>query len=174
VLTGSAEVMKLCERDVFFFTTFGGETLSLAAARATLRKLREQRVPDHIAALGRRVHEGLSALLHELELSSVRSIGLPYRTMLGFDGSECNPLELKSFVQQELFRHGILWGGFHNFSLAHTEADADYLLEAYREIFPRLKAAIDSRSVAIQLRGRPVEPVFRKTTKFHTRPKPMA
>jgi glutamate-1-semialdehyde aminotransferase len=174
VLTGKAEVMKLCERDVFFFTTFGGETLSLAAAKATLRKLRERRVPEHIAALGRRVHEGLSALLQELELPSVRSVGLPYRTMLGFDGAECSPLELKSFVQQELFRYGILWGGFHNFSLAHTEADVDYLLDAYREIFPQLKAAIAARSVASQLRGRPVEPVFRKTTKFHTRPKPAA
>ena len=104
----------------------------------------------------------------------VRSIGLPYRTMLGFDGTECDPLELKSFVQQELIRHGVLWGGFHNFSHAHSETDVDYLLAAYREIFPRLKAAVAAGSVSRELRGRPVEPVFRKTTKFHTRPKPVA
>lgn len=172
VLTGKAEIMKLCERDVFFFTTFGGEALSLAAAKATLNKLRAEHVPEHIAALGARVHAGLTELLGQLELSSVRSIGLPYRTMLGFDGSEANPLEMKSFVQQELIRHGILWGGFHNFSLAHTPEDVDYLLGAYREILPRLKAAIAAGNVAAELRGKAVEPVFRKTTKFHTRPKP--
>src|SRR5882757_6447795 len=32
VLTGRADVMQLLERDVFFYTTFGGEALSLAAA----------------------------------------------------------------------------------------------------------------------------------------------
>lgn len=174
VLTGNAEIMKLCERDVFFFTTFGGEALSLAAAKATLQKLRAARVPEHIAALGARLHAGLCRLLEELELSCVRSIGLPYRTMLGFDGTECNPLELKSFVQQELIRHGVLWGGFHNFSLAHTLDDVDYVLGAYREILPRLRAAVASGSVARELRGRTVEPVFRKTTKFHSRPKPAA
>ena len=39
VLTGRAEVMRLLERDVFFYSTFGGEALPLAAAHATLRAL---------------------------------------------------------------------------------------------------------------------------------------
>ena len=34
VVTGRREVMALCDKQVFFFTTFGGEALSLAAARA--------------------------------------------------------------------------------------------------------------------------------------------
>src|SRR5262249_61783806 len=44
VLTGRADVMDLLERDVFFFTTFGGEALSLAAARATLEAMHESDV----------------------------------------------------------------------------------------------------------------------------------
>ena len=36
VLTGRAEVMRLLHEEVFFFSTFGGEALSLAAAMATL------------------------------------------------------------------------------------------------------------------------------------------
>ena len=36
ILTGKREIMKLLEKDVFFFTTFGGEALSLAAAKALL------------------------------------------------------------------------------------------------------------------------------------------
>ena len=35
VLTGRADVMRLLEKDVFFFSTFGGEALSLAAAAAS-------------------------------------------------------------------------------------------------------------------------------------------
>ncbi len=62
VLAGRREVMSLLEKDVFFFTTFGGEALSLAAARATLRELRSRDVPRQIARHGRRVREGVNAL----------------------------------------------------------------------------------------------------------------
>jgi glutamate-1-semialdehyde 2,1-aminomutase len=47
-------------------------------------------------------------------------------------------------------------------------------LSAYREVLPRLRDAVSSRSLALLLRGRPLEPVFRKTSKFNTRPKPAA
>src|SRR5262249_3726864 len=36
ILTGRKDVMQLLDKDVFFFTTFGGEALSLAAAKATI------------------------------------------------------------------------------------------------------------------------------------------
>src|SRR5438105_4779070 len=45
VLAGRADVMSLLEKDVFFYTTFGGEALSLAAAVATIDELREKAVP---------------------------------------------------------------------------------------------------------------------------------
>ena len=44
-LAGRADVMRLLDRDVFFFTTFGGEALSLAAAKATLAELKAGEVP---------------------------------------------------------------------------------------------------------------------------------
>ncbi|MEJ7662755.1 MAG: aminotransferase class III-fold pyridoxal phosphate-dependent enzyme [Hymenobacter sp.] len=44
LLTGRKDVMQLFEQDVFFFTTFGGEALSLAATIATIsRDAREKR-----------------------------------------------------------------------------------------------------------------------------------
>src|SRR5262249_51527131 len=52
VLTGRRDVMGLLENDVFFFTTFGGEALSLAAARATLLELRTRDVPGYLERQG--------------------------------------------------------------------------------------------------------------------------
>src|SRR5262249_52395395 len=49
VLTGRADVMQCLERDVFFYTTFGGEALSLAAAAATIPELRRRKVPETLA-----------------------------------------------------------------------------------------------------------------------------
>ena len=66
ILTGRRDVMALLEKDVFFFTTFGGEALSLAAARATIEEIRAKDVPAHLARLGRRLKDGYNAAAREL------------------------------------------------------------------------------------------------------------
>src|SRR5262249_23419811 len=57
-LTGRRDLMQLFDRDVFFFTTFGGEALSLAAAQATIGVLSAEKVPDHLARQGRKLKDG--------------------------------------------------------------------------------------------------------------------
>ncbi|MCW5806410.1 MAG: aminotransferase class III-fold pyridoxal phosphate-dependent enzyme [Deltaproteobacteria bacterium] len=170
-ITGRADVMKLLEKDIFFFTTFGGEALSLAAAKATIQELRANDVPAQLAARGARLREGYQAITKELGIDWTNIVGMDARTMLTFDGKAGNPLELKSFVQQELIRRGILWTGFHNMSYAHSEADVDYTLGAYREILPDLANHVTKKTVGSALRGKPVEPVFRRVTKFNMKPK---
>jgi len=71
---------------------------------------------------------------------------------------------MKSLVQQELFARGILWSGFHNISLSHTDADIASTLTAYREALVVLRDAVDAGSVRQALLGSPVEPVFRRTS----------
>src|SRR6185295_1564604 len=62
LLTGRRDVMQLLDKDVFFFTTFGGEALSLAAAKATIGELRDKRVPEHLARQGRKLRDGYNAI----------------------------------------------------------------------------------------------------------------
>jgi glutamate-1-semialdehyde 2,1-aminomutase len=171
ILTGRHDVMSLLEKQVFFFTTFGGEALSLAAAKATIEKLRREQVVLHLETLGTRLQDGYNALAHELGLAAVtRCVGFPCRTLVTFEAKAGDPLVFKSFVQQELIRRGILWSGFHNICFAHTAADVDYTLGAWREALSLLRDALAEGKVRERLRGAPVEPVFRRTTQFHTRP----
>jgi glutamate-1-semialdehyde aminotransferase len=174
ILTGRRDIMQLCEKDVFFFTTFGGEALSLAATKATLHELRSHRVPEYLARQGKRVREGYNALAQELGLPFTRCSGFDCRTIVTFDAAAGNPLEMKSYLQQELIKRGILWGGFHNMSYAHTDEDIAYTLDAYREVLPLLKQAVASGSIRGYLKGEPVEPVFRKTSNFNQKPKRQA
>jgi glutamate-1-semialdehyde 2,1-aminomutase len=170
VLAGRADVMQLCEKDVFFFTTFGGEALSLAAAKATVRELREQRVPEYLDRQGQRLKNGYNDLARELDMPYTRCVGAGCRSLVTFDTKSGQPLEMKSLVQQELIKRGILWGGFHNMSFSHTDDDVSYALCAYRETLPFLKRAVDEGRVRETLRGEPVEPVFRRTTHFNVKP----
>ncbi len=96
--------------------------------------------------------------------------GFECRTLVTFDQAAGNPLEMKSFVQQELFKRGVLWGGFHTISFSHTDDDIAHTLAAYREVLPLLRTAVEAKNVRGALRGEAVEPVFRRTSNFNLKP----
>lgn len=170
-ITGRREVMSLLEKEVFFFTTFGGETLSLAAAIACIQFIRNHGVIEHLAFLGQRLLDGLNRLIAELSMDYVTTAGYPFRTIVNFAPSAGNPLEMKTLLQQELIRRGILWSGIHTLCYTHTEEDIDYTLGAYAEILPILKRAVEEGNVKSLLKGGILEPVFRKTSHFNIKPK---
>jgi glutamate-1-semialdehyde aminotransferase len=170
VLTGRRDVMRMLDKDVFFFTTFGGEALSLAAAKATITELRNEDVPAHLARQGKRLREGYNAIARELGLDYTSAVGPDCRSLVTFDAKAGNPLEMKSLVQQEMIRSGVLWGGFHNMSFSHGDAEVEHVLAAYRKALPLLARAVEAKGVRSALRGAPVEPVFRKTSNFNTKP----
>ncbi len=170
VLTGRHEVMQLLEDEVFFFTTFGGETLSLAAAKATITEMRLRNVPAYLAYQGQKLKDGYNQIAADLKLSAVTScVGHPARTLVTFAGDEA--LLLKSLLQQELIKRGVLWTGFHNLSFSHTNEEIGYTLTAIREALTLLKQALESGQPASRLRGEPVQPVFRQTRDFNVKPR---
>lgn len=171
ILTGRKEVMKVLDEDVFFYTTFGGEALSLAAAKATIEELRDKNVPAYLAAQGKKLKDGYNQIANDLGMDFTKCIGYECRSLITFDVKAGNPLEIKALMQQEMIKRGILWGGFHNMSFSHTDADVEYTLKVYREVLQMIKKAVDENNVMKYLKGEPVAPVFRKVSNFHTKPK---
>lgn len=170
-LTGREDVMRLFDKDVFFFTTFGGEALSLAASKATIDIIKDKNVPDYLSKQGEKLKTGYNKIAESLGLDYTKCSGYNCRTIITFDAKAGNPLELKSLVQQEMIKRGILWGGFHNMSFSHSYEDIEYTLKVYSEVLQILKDAVDKNKVKEMLRGEPVEPVFRKTSNFNMKPK---
>lgn len=172
VLAGRADVMSLLDEDVFFFTTFGGEALSLAAAQATIRELRDKDVPADLVAKGQRLMDGYNDIATELSIRDVTHCkGHPARGLIVFDDRGGQSLLMKSLVQQELLRRGVLWSGFHNMCYSHSAADLDHTLAAYGEVLAELKGALQAGDLESRLRGKPVQPVFRRTDSFNLKPR---
>ena len=97
LLTGRKDVMTLFEQDVFFFTTFGGEALSMAAAMATIAEMREKNVPAALAAQGKKLREGYNEIAAELGIAQyTKCYGYDCRSMVTFDPSAGNGLGSKS------------------------------------------------------------------------------
>jgi glutamate-1-semialdehyde 2,1-aminomutase len=170
VLAGRADVMRLFERDLFFYTTFGGEALSLAAAQATLREISEQDVPAHLERVGGAMRDGYNAIAAELGIRNhTACIGAGCRSLVTFS-DVTEPLVYKTLLQQEMIRRGVLWSGGHVVSYSHTDQDVAFVLDAYADVLPLIRDAIRTGDARQHLRGSTVEPVFRRTGQFNTKP----
>ena len=170
-ITGRSDVMSLFEKDVFFFTTFGGETLSLAASIACIEFIRDHDVTGHIARLGQELLDGLNGLIEYHNLACVSVSGYPFRTIMNFSASAGHPLEMKTLLQQELIQRGILWAGTHNLCFSHTQEDVRYTLGAFSDSLAILKYAVETGNVRKHLKGELLQPVFRKTSHFNVKPR---
>lgn len=171
-LVGRRDVMEVLVDDAFFFSTFGGEALSLAAARATMEIVERDAIPEWLAVLGESLKRGYNDLARTHGLGDVTEcLGHPARTLVTFTPEGCDALLAKSIVQQELIRKGILWQGFHTLSASHRHSDVTRTLEAYDHALGVLARALSSGNPQAMLLGEPVQPVFRRTGDFDTKPK---
>jgi glutamate-1-semialdehyde aminotransferase len=143
----------------------------MAAAMATIDEIKNKNVPEQLSVQGKKLKDGYNKIVSELGIGFTKCNGYNCRTIITFDAAAGNPLEMKSLVQQEMIKRGILWGGFHNMCYTHSDEDIEYTLEAYADVLPFLKKAVEEKNVKVYLKGDPVEPVFRKTGNFNLKPK---
>ena len=170
-LTGRADVMELFNSEVFSYTTFGGEALSLAACKATIEELRAKNVPQYLDEKGALLKNGYNDLAKELGLENyTKCVGYNCRSMVTFAPEAGNGLELKTLMQQEMIKRGILWAGFHNMCFSHSDEDITYTLSAYRDVLPIIKKAIESQDIKSFIKGEILEAVFRKTSNYNIKP----
>ncbi len=171
-LTGRRDVMEHFNHDVFFFTTFGGEALSLAATKATIQELKEKNVPKNLAEKGKYLMDGYNKIVADLGMTAyTKCKGFPCRTTVTLEAAVANPLDVKALFQQEMIKRGILWQGNHNMMYVHSREDLDYTLKAYADVLPIVKDAIEKNDAAGRLKGKPLEAVFRKVDNFNMKPK---
>jgi glutamate-1-semialdehyde 2,1-aminomutase len=161
-VAGRADIMQLME-EVFFSFTFGGEALSLAAAKATLDKLKREPVVDTIRATGTDFLSGVNALIAKHALQDVLSTsGDPSWSFLNMQpAGPYSVWELKTLFEQEIFARGLLGYGTHNISYAHKAADMELALSAYDQAFAVMADAIGNERLGDLLRCAPLEPLFK-------------
>lgn len=161
-VTGRADVMKLME-EIFFSFTFGGETLSLAAALATMAKLKREPVTETLRQRGEKVMNGVNAMIAKHGIGDFVSIGgHPSWSLMAFkDAAPYTQWQIKTLYMQEIQARGFLSFGSHNMSYAHSETDVAALLACYEEVFALLADGVRNGSLEAKLRCKPIEPLFR-------------
>jgi len=161
-VTGRKDIMKLME-DIFFSSTFAGETISLAAALATMTKLQQEPVVATMTKQGEKVIKFLRDLIAEADAEHVFSVsGHPvWSFLLINDTAPYTQWQIKTLFMQEMLARGILTLGTHNMSYSHSDDDLDVLFDAYGEVLPLIIKAIQDKTLEELLHCQTLEPLFK-------------
>ncbi len=166
-VAGKKELLSQIEQGVFVSTTFGGDSISMAASLATIKILEQPGFYDHIRRIGTIQRDGVARLIHQYQLEEVLSVsGLPAHAGIVFeDHGSLSYLDIQSVYSQTMIENGILIFARYNLNASHTEKEAAAYLEATDKAFALIRQAVDEDSVDSILRGGKVDPVFKRNIK---------
>lgn len=161
-VVGSTDAMAAFD-SIFFSMTYAGETVALAAAKATIEVLQTEPVIEHIWRVGGDLRSGFSRLGEQVGFEVIMS-GNPARSALNFvaqPGGQPSD-ELRAIFIQETHKRGVLFGVpiFPTFS--HDDEDVRQTLAAVEAAFERMETAFLSGDYAAHLEGHPPGAVFRR------------
>ena len=161
-VVGRREIMKEME-NVFISGTFGGELLSLAAAKYVLQKHQKDEICEDLINKGTLLSDFTNELIDSFGLSNVVYLsGHPTWKFLKWNkSSEYSAAEIKTFFMQEIFQEGVLVLNSHNISQAHDKKIIMKIVAAYSKVFGRIAKAIGTGSLREELRVSPLEPLFK-------------
>lgn len=162
MLVGPQKYMQHFDK-VFFSSTYGGETLSLAAAKAGLQFHRDNDVIGHLWEIGRIVFSGCLLAINANELTDrVKLLGYPVRQTFSFVDQENEAdYKLAGLFQQEMLKRGILCNSGLGFSFSHSKKEAQYIVSSFENVCRIMKEAINNNKIEFMLEGVPAQPVFK-------------
>jgi glutamate-1-semialdehyde aminotransferase len=161
-IVGKREIMKLMD-NIFFSGTFGGETLSLAAALATITKLEKINAPEVFERTGRNIRDAVQNIITDFELDDIVSVaGVDWWPRIVVDAYGKNSqIEMTTLLRQELIKQGIFMGGGFNLSIAHN--DESVIAETLQDIhqsFEKFSTYLKAGNPMSNLQGELIKPVF--------------
>ena len=161
-IVGKREIMKLMD-NIFFSGTFGGETLSLTAALATITKLEKINAPEVFKRIGKNMHNEVQNIITDFELDDIVSMtGVDWWPRFSVDAyGDNSQIEMTTLLRQELIKQGIFIGGGFNLSIAHDDDDIiSDTLYGVRQSFEKFSTYLKAGNPMSNLQGELIKPVF--------------
>lgn len=158
IIAGKAEYMNELNH-VFFSMTFGGETLSLAAAIATIKELKTKDY-NHIWELGNMLDKGIKDAAKQYNLD-INFVGDAPRHNLTFNPETYPDADgLKALFYQEMVKQKILFPNVIYISFAHTKKDIQKTIKAANKAFKFISENLNN--IDAVLKGKKPSSIFRK------------
>jgi glutamate-1-semialdehyde 2,1-aminomutase len=161
-VVGRRHIMMEME-EIFFSGTFGGELLSLAAAKEVLTRHMLNDVCGKLAEVGSDLVSATQKVLKENHLEEVIKLsGHDSWTFLNWAGSHgYSSDEIRTLFMQETFKRGLLILSTHNVTLAHTSKYRREVIEIYQEVTQLIADALKAEKIRQLLEVEPLKPLFK-------------
>ena len=158
-IVGRKDIMKKFEppENIFYSGTMFGETLSLAAAIATIKKLERDDLVPQLWRTGTDLSMRASEIIDKYDLGDfIRLSGEPSLVRLQFFTDK-----IAALFRREMIKTGTLIIASHNVCSAHTENDIKRVLKSYDHACNVIAQAIAEDRVEATLAGASVMPTVR-------------
>ena len=158
---GRADVMMLMN-EIFYSSTFGGETLSLAASIAVIDKMQREPVIKTLWKTGESLAHSTTQKIKAAGLESV--IGLvgkaPWKILQFNDHAHGSKEAIKTLFLREMIAHGVLLSVSHNICYAHNDIDMALVGKAYDAALGTVADALKKPKLDDQMDMPLIRPVF--------------
>lgn len=164
VVAGKKCLLEMIETDnVFISTTFGGETLSLAAAIKTIQILDRVNGYKHMWEMGEIYLENTKKLIKKYKLEEIVSTyGLPPHCGVNFmNYSHYSYLDFQSIYLKVLLDNNILSIGINNFNISHTRKEVQKLNNAMEKALKVIREKLDNNESMVE-KSLMIDPVFKR------------
>ncbi len=160
-VVGRREVMMEME-EIFFSGTFGGELLSLAAAKSVLTRQLAGGVCESLVENGEQLADKTELALTRNGLNEILTLsGHPTWKFLNWKATEEYSVnEIKTYFMQVAFRKGLLVLSTHNVTTATNSQVIKKIEGIYNEVFAELARVINDNSLKEKLKVAPLMPLF--------------
>jgi glutamate-1-semialdehyde 2,1-aminomutase len=160
-IAGRADILNVMPR-IFFSGTFGGETLSLAAAKVVLDRMKTGIPTDRLAELGDELITRIDSSRDARSKTFLEFSGHPSWIFLQWRIDDAELLaQAKTLFLQEMLRRGVLVLSTHDVTTAFDSTDLDIVADAYSESLSIVGAALDTGTMNEVLECEPIRPLFR-------------
>ncbi len=138
-VVGRKDIMKLMAPpdNIFYSGTMFGESLSLAASIATIKKMERENVINHLWKVGSHIMTELYPIMEKYEdkyfLGQYISFsGMHPRMKVNFhDGPRATANQIRTVFVQEMAKNGVLIINSHNVSYSIRESEIKRIISAY-------------------------------------------
>ena len=160
-VAGRADVMAEME-EVFFSGTFGGEALSLAAAIATIDKMRRMPIIEKLWQAGDTLVTGAEKRIAAHGLTDCMSFGglAPWKVIAFNDHAQASKDAVKTLFIREMLQNGVLINSSHNVTASLGEGEIQTVLHAYDETLKVIAGELDRGDLDHRLGNDIIRPIF--------------
>lgn len=160
-IVGRADILDVMP-NIFFSGTFGGETLSLTAAKVVLQRMKSGEPTQQLATIGRQLLSRVEELRPEGSKEFLTFSGHDSWIFQQWNIEDAELLaQAKTLLLQEMLRRGVLLLNTHDVTTAFCNDDIEQVAQAYAASLMLVADGIRENSMLESLECEPIRPLFR-------------